>query len=350
MQGNLSLRERRAWRFWLAAGFCLVAALLWIDSAAAAGRPTATAKPPAPPKVMEDPAPDASSPSAEVTFAVPQRFAIVSDLQTKRKRLYGKGDLIPEDKGPEQRLVVDSVEDAGLQIRDTRTQKLIRVAVGQLLPGDVARRVTEIAVLNGVDYRYVPAKGAVDPEPRVFQIRMRRAAMVVDTPNAQPAVAAAPADSTPRPQAREYALQTQQRLDGTILGKVRVQGVGRDTYDVSSADLRMAMNHGEQVLMEAWSTVRPMISLDQGITFQIKSPVADGVLGPRGFKVTSPNLAERAGLEMGDVVLAINQQPINGFGDVFRLYRQVKADQNLSTVEVKLERQGQLVTKTFRIR
>jgi S1-C subfamily serine protease len=73
-------------------------------------------------------------------------------------------------------------------------------------------------------------------------------------------------------------------------------------------------------------------------------------LGPRGFKVTSPNLAERAGLEMGDVVLAINQQPINGFGDVFRLYRQVKADQSLSTVEVKLERQGQLVTKTFRIR
>lgn len=294
--------------------------------------------------------PDASSPRAEVTFAAPQRFAIVSELQTKRKRLYGKGDLIPEDKGPEQRLVVDSVEDAGIQIRDTRTQKLIRVGVGQLLPGDVGRRLTEIAILSGVDYCYVNAKGAADPEPRVLQIRMRRAAMVVDTPTERTAVAAAPADSAPRPQAREYTLQTQQRLDGTILGKVRVDGVGRDTYDVSAADLRMAMNHGEQVLMEAWSTVRPMISLDQGITFQIKSPVADGVLGPRGFKVTSPNLAERAGLEMGDVVLAINQQPINGFGDVFRLYRQVKADQRLSTVEVKLERQGQLVTKTFRIR
>jgi hypothetical protein len=350
MQCHFSLRGHRTWGVWLTAGLGLVAALLWADSAAAASRPAAAPPPAAPPKAVEDPVPDASSPWAEVTFAAPQRFAIVSELQTKRKRLYGKGDLIPEDKGPEQRLVVDNVDDAGLQIRDTRTQKLIRVAVGQLLPGDVSRRLTEIALLNGVDYCYVTAKGAVDSEPRVFQIRMRRAAMVVDTPATRAAVAAAPADSTPRPQSRAYALQTQQRLDGTILGKVRVEGVARDTYDVSSADLRMAMNHSEQVLMEAWSTVRPIISLDQGITFQIKSPVADGVLGPRGFKVTSPNLAERAGLEMGDVVVAINQQPINGFGDVFRLYRQVKADQNLSTVEVKLERQGQLVTKTYRIR
>lgn len=349
MQGSLSLRGCRAWRFWLASGVWIVAALLWVDSALAAGRPAATPRP-APPKAIEDPIPDASSPWAEVTFAAPQRFAIVSELQTKRKRLYGKGDLVPEDKGPEQRLVVESVEEAALQIRDTRTQKLIRVAVGQLLPGDIGRRLTEIASLHGVDYCYVPVTGEADTEPRVFQIRMRRAAMVVDTPAARAAVAAAPADSAPRPQTREYALQTQQRLDGTILGKVRVEGAGRDSYNVSAADLRMAMNHSEQVLMEAWSTVRPIISLDQGITFQIKSPVADGVLGPRGFKVTSPNLAERAGLETGDVVVAINQQPINGFGDVFRLYRQVKADQNLSTVEVKLERQGQLVTKTYRIR
>jgi len=65
--------------------------------------------------------------------------------------------------------------------------------------------------------------------------------------------------------------------------------------------------------------------------------------------VSSPNLAERAGLEMGDVVVAVNQQPITGFGDLFRLYRKVKADQSLSAVEVQLERQGQLVTKTYRI-
>ena len=345
-----SLRGHRARRFWLFAAFCASVALLWVESAAAAGRPTAAPPPEPLPTRIEDPLPDASSPWAEVTFAAPQRFAIVTEPQTQRRRLYGKGDPLLDAKGADQGFVVEEVEATGLQIRDTRTQRLMRVAVGQLLPGATNRRLAQTTVLDGVDYCYVNVKGSVDPEPRILQIRTRRAAMVVDTPATHTTVAAAPADGAPRGPAREYALQTQQRLDATILGKVRVNGAGRDTYDVSAADLRMAMNHGEQVLMEAWSTVRPMLSLDQGISFQIKSPVADGVLGPRGFRVSSPNLAERAGLEMGDVVVAVNQQPITGFGDLFRLYRKVKADQSLSAVEVQLERQGQLVTKTYRIR
>lgn len=347
---DFSLQEHRARRFWLLSALCASVALLWVDSAAAAGRPTAATTPGPLPKSIEDPIPDASSPWAEVTFAAPQRFAIVTEPQTQRRRLYGKGDPVLDAKGTDQGFVVEDVEAAGLQIRDTRTQRLVRVGVGQMLPGATRRQLAQTTILDGVDYCYVSVKGSVDPEPRVLQIRTRRAAVVVDTPTTQPTVAAAPVNGAPRAQAREYALQTQQRLDATILGKVRVNGVGRDTYDVSAADLRMAMNHGEQVLMEAWSTVRPMLSLDQGINFQIKSPVADGVLGPRGFRVTSPNLAERAGLEMGDVVLAVNQQPITGFGDIFRLYRKVKADQSLSAVEVKLERQGQLMTKTYRIR
>jgi hypothetical protein len=331
-------------------GLLASAILLSAGLAAAAGRPTVAPAQTPPPKVIEEPMPDASSPWAEVTFAAPQRFAVVNEPQTKRRRLYGKGDLVLDGKGTDQRFVVEEVEATGLQIRDTRTQKLIRVAVGEVLPGGGARRLAETTVLDGVDYCYVSVKGSVDPEPRVFQVRTRRASLLVETPPPQTTVAVAPADTVQPAPVREYALQTQQRLDATILGKVQVKGAGRDNYEVSAADLRMAMDHGEQVLMEAWSTVRPMLSWDQGINFQIKSPVADGVLGPRGFRVTSPNLAERAGLEMGDVVLAVNQQPINGFGDLFRLYRQVKADQRLTMVELKLERQGQLVTKTYRIR
>jgi hypothetical protein len=349
MRVHSSLGKHRASRVALVTALLASAILWWVDLAAAAGRPTVAPAQTPPPKVIEEPMPDASSPWAEVTFAAPQRFAIVTESQTKRRRLYGKGDLVLDGKGTEQGIVVEEIETAGLQIRDTRTQKLFRVAVGEMLPGGGGRRLTETTVLDGVDYCYVTVKGSVDPEPRVLQIRTRRAALVVDTPSPQTVVVAS-ADTAQPAQVREYALQTQQRLDATILGKVRVKDAGRDNYEISAADLRMAMDHGEQVLMEAWSTVRPMLSWDQGINFQVKSPIADGVLGPRGFRVTSPNLAERAGLEMGDVVLALNDQPINGFGDVFRLYRQVKADQRLSMVELKLERQGQLMTKTYRIR
>jgi hypothetical protein len=48
--------------------------------------------------------------------------------------------------------VVEEVKAAGLQIRDTRAQKMIRVAVGEVLPGVAGRRLAETAVLDGVDF------------------------------------------------------------------------------------------------------------------------------------------------------------------------------------------------------
>ena len=125
---------------------------------------------------------------------------------------------------------------------------------------------------------------------------------------------------------------------------------GRDTYEIPKADVQLALDHGGQILMEALATVRPSLSLDQGVTYRVQSAAADGVLGPAGFRVLSPNLAERAGLEAGDVVLAVNGQPITGLADLYRLYQQVKADPRLAVVELNLQRQGQLLTKTYRIR
>lgn len=301
------------------------------------------------PQTPEGHVPDSSGPSAEVTFAAPQLFAVVAEAGTNRQRLYGKNDLIPDGKGAEPGFAVETLDATSLQLRDTRSQQLVRVSVGEELPGISRRRLTETTVLDGVDYRYVQGKGLVDPEPTILQIRTRRATLLVDTASPQTTVAT-PTETPKQAQVREYALTTQQRLDGTILGKVRVKGAGRDAYEISSADLLMAMNHGGRVLMEAWTAVRPMLSWDQGINFHVKSAVADGVLGSQGFRVTSPKLAERAGLEAGDIVIAVNEQPIHGFSDVFRLYRQVRANQNLSAVELKIERQGQVVTKTYRIR
>jgi membrane-associated protease RseP (regulator of RpoE activity) len=139
-------------------------------------------------------------------------------------------------------------------------------------------------------------------------------------------------------------------LDATLLGRVRVREAGPNVYEVSATDLQAALDHGGQVLAEAWPTVWPLVSLRDGVSLQVRSPVADGVLGPRGFRVTSPNLAERAGIELGDVVLAVNGQAVNSFGDLYSLYQKVRSDSRLSTVELRLERQGVPVTKTYQIR
>ena len=73
-------------------------------------------------------------------------------------------------------------------------------------------------------------------------------------------------------------------------------------------------------------------------------------LGPRGFRVTSPNLAERGGVQVGAVIVAVNGQPVNGFADVYRVYSQIQRDPSLSMIQLHLERQGRQITKTYRIR
>jgi len=162
--------------------------------------------------------------------------------------------------------------------------------------------------------------------------------------------AVAPPGSVPRARATEYTLQTQQRLDGPLLERVRVEPTGPNTYGLNAADVQWALEHAGQVLQEAWGTVRPLVSFQEGLRFRIASPLADGVLGAGGFQVHSPKLAERAGLMAGDIVRSVNGRPVNGFPDLFRLYQEVKRNPQLSAVEVSLERQGQLLTKTYRIR
>ena len=110
------------------------------------------------------------------------------------------------------------------------------------------------------------------------------------------------------------------------------------------------MEHAGQVLQEAWGSVRPLLSVQDGMRFRVESPLADGVLGPTGFQVDSPKLAERAGLQAGDIVYSVNGQPVTGFPDLVRLYTEVKRNPHIAVVEVGLERQGQRLTKTYRIR
>jgi hypothetical protein len=346
---DLSSGRRLEFR-WSIVPVLLWTVLLWFDLGAAASRPPRTASLDLVAKTGRDAGvPDASAPTAEVTFAAPQYFALLSEPKAKR-RLYGKGDLIPDGRGADRGFVVEGIDPTGFRVREMRTQKSFRVAVGAPLPGEGRLLLTETVLLDGVTYHYVTVKERLDLEPRVLQIRGQRAWVEVRSTLSQPVVTAAPARAARPTRPEEHVLQTENRLDATVLGKVRVHETGRDAYQISAADVRMAMNHAERVLLEAWSSVRPMLSWDNGVNFRVQSAVADGVLGPRGFKVTSPNLAERAGIAMGDVILAVNDQPINGFTDLFRLYRQVKADPRLSVVQLRLERQGELVTKTYRIR
>jgi membrane-associated protease RseP (regulator of RpoE activity) len=209
------------------------------------------------------------------------------------------------------------------------------------------RRVTATAFLRHLEYRYRPASQALDPEARVLDLRGDRVIVEMDTPSASSpqAVAAAPGGDISLP-----VIDSSAKLDETLLGRVRVRAAGRDTYEVNAADLQDVLDQTGRVLAEAWPTVRPTISIQEGVAMQVRSAVADGTFGSRGFRVSDPKMAARGGLTAGDVILAVNGQSVTGFSDVYRIYQDVRRNSTLATVSLDIERQGQLMTKTYRIR
>lgn len=288
--------------------------------------------------------------SAEVTFDTPRRFAVVSEPSTKRQRLYGVGDVLVNAKESGDGFQVTRIEEGKLQLDDLRTRAATWIAVGDVVPGRPGWRVSATRVLRTVEYRYLPTGRSLDVEPRVVDLRADHAALDVDvpeTPAGSPAGGPGGPGTTQRPLRSDEA---DKKFERTLLGRIRVTPTGDDSYEISAADLNAALERGVQLVAEAWPRVRPYVWSRPGVSLHVESPVADGMLGPRGFRVTSPKLAERGGLQVGDIIVGVNGQPVNSFADVYRVYSRMQRDPSLSMIQLNLERQGRHVTKTYRIR
>jgi hypothetical protein len=283
--------------------------------------------------------------SAEVTFTDPRPFVVVTEAGTAQRRLYGVGDQLQDSRWAGVKVV--KIVRGSVLFRDTQTQKAGWVAAGETVPTMADRRVTATVFLRHMEYRYLPTSHALDPEARVLELRGDRVIVEMDTSttSSRQDVAAASGEDFSPP-----VIASREKLDGTLLGRVRVRAAGRDAYEVNAADLQEALDQTGRVLAEVWPSVRPTISIQEGVGMQIRSAVADGTFGSRGFRVSDPKMAARGGLAAGDVILAVNGQAVTGFADVFRIYQDVRRNPALATVSVDLERQGQVMTKTYRIR
>jgi membrane-associated protease RseP (regulator of RpoE activity) len=126
--------------------------------------------------------------------------------------------------------------------------------------------------------------------------------------------------------------------------------VAPHTYQVGAKDLQELLDQGARLVAEAWGGGWLPVPTLSGEPQAIESPVADGMLGPRGFRLTSPKLAEAAGLETGDLILAVDGQAVNTFADLYQVYQQVRRAARRPRFEVTLERDGVQVTKTYLMR
>lgn len=282
--------------------------------------------------------------SAEIRFRSPTQYAIVLHETGKIQSLYTSGDTIFDPRDPTRSLTVERVETAAMIVRAGRWGRAYTVRAGSPIPGFPGLTFTRTVLLDSVEYRYKTVDRIVHPDPVLAALEGSRGVLEVET--LRPTTAASLPSQTPVLPDRP----ARATLDAGTLKQVRVREIGPDQYEVPTADVRPVLDNVGRVLVDLAPTVLPMLSRKEGLQYQITSAASDGILTNQGFIVTSPKMAGRAGIQLGDRILSVNGTPVDSLGSIYGIYRQVQRDPGLSMVRVDLERRGAHLTKTYRIR
>jgi hypothetical protein len=287
--------------------------------------------------------------TAEIRFPTAMRHAVVLQEPGKVRRLHAGGDVIFHPQEPARSLTVERVTAGALILRDGPRGRQYSVPAGNPIPGFAGLLFTGTVMLEEVHYRYRPVERVAHQDPVLVSFEGSRAILEVEVVRSpapgmeDPITGAAP----PGPQP---AHPPRAKLDAGVLGQVRVTEVGSGIYDVNADDVHTVLENTGRVLADLSPIILPIISARSGLQYRITSAASDGVISSQGYTVLAPKLAERAGIKVGDTILSINGRPVDGFGSLYRIYREVGRDSALTTVRMELERQGTRLTKTYRIR
>ena len=93
--------------------------------------------------------------------------------------------------------------------------------------------------------------------------------------------------------------------------------------------------------------MRPTLA-SGGLSYQLESDLADGILAADGFTVTEPKAAATLDILSGDRIVAINGYPPAGGAFASILWMQRDPDRN--TIEVELVRNGLRMRRTIVVR
>ncbi|MCI0372501.1 MAG: PDZ domain-containing protein, partial [candidate division NC10 bacterium] len=292
---------------------------------------------------------------AEIRLPAPVRYAIILQSQAPQavRILAAPGDVLFHPEEPTRALTVLRVEPGALTVRAGPRGRGQALPVGSLLPGFPGWHFTETVLLQELHYRYQVVDRLLHPDPVLVALEGARALLAVEVlrPGAgSPTAPPGPAGPAPAPDGSPAAPPARALLDGELLEKVRVREAGPGLYEVPAADVQAMLENAGRVLADLWPTVQPSLSLQTGLQYQISSAAGDGILSGQGFTLTAPKLAARVGLQVGDTILSVNGRPVDGFASLYGIFRAVRQDPALRTVQVELERRGTRLTQTYRIR
>jgi len=286
----------------------------------------------------------------EIRLPAPVRYALIRQGPGGPQTVVAQGDLLFHPQDPARSWNVEEVTAGSLVLRQGPRGRPQALPVGSPLAGMPGWIFTGTALVEEVHYRYRVVDRTPHPDPILVTLQGARALLEVEIRPSQPAppegaprVAAAPPAPAPAPPARAT-------LDGDMLEKLRIQETSPGLYEMPAAEVQAVLDNAGRVLADLAPLVLPHLSLQTGLTFQITSAAGDGVLSAQGFTVTAPKLAERAGIQVGDTILRVNGQPVDGVASLYRLFQAVRQDPALHTVQVELDRRGSRLTKTYRVR
>lgn len=264
-------------------------------------------------------------------FPRPVWMAVIADRQGTRI-LVGGGDPVFQEKDPRPIAVVRTVGPEGLTVAIPEGGRVVRVSPGTPLPGARDLVFREAALVKTLEYRHrvVPHWERKTLDGDLYMVALRETRAVLQR------------DLDPPPSPTE--------LMERRLASIQVVQAGPRVWEIDAKDLQAAVESGEAIITDALSRSRVDFSRDTGIGLEVKTPIVEARLDRRGFVITSPNLAQRAGLSVGDRILQVNGSPIDGFGSLIQVYRTLRNDSSVRAVDMLIERDEKPMSLTYRVR
>lgn len=135
-----------------------------------------------------------------------------------------------------------------------------------------------------------------------------------------------------------------------VVNRIPFAEVAPDTWEVPERNINELGNHLWPLLTETLRSATPVVTMTDGLGLRLDTSLGTGTLDREGFRIDYVKMARRTGLEVGDRILSVNDQPVNSAGGLVRIYKALKSDASLSEVNVVIRRGVEVRTLTYRLR
>ena len=289
---------------------------------------------------------------AEVHLPQASRFALIRDPKSGHVGLFRGGEPIHASGNPLPFGEIVAVHDEVLVLA-LPSGRTVRISKGSRLPGPRRLTFVQSALIDTLHFqvRY-GATATTDGNYSVITILGRRAILERDaTLGEVRAASGLPAIRGPHLRSTEASTHPPDEAPlAQLVNRIPFEEVAPDTWEVPAEGIKEIGNQMWPLLTETLRSATPVVTMGNGVGLRLNNSLGTGTLDQQGFRIDYVKMARRTGLEVGDRILSVNDQPVNSAGGLVRIYKALRSDAALSEVKVVIKRGDGMRTLTYRIR